>query len=610
MRSRIKYHMNYKRSKRIIFCVVLTFFFTFLIFAPLLFEYHREINLNTFYELLQAAKIKKAFFNGNTVSFITSESEKLSTVLPSDLNIIHNLRLSGAEIFLRKPWRIVSGFADMPTHNAVLELAGKIIESVIYLWFWSYIFGFRSKPESSEREYKKLFLKDIPGMKGILHEVKELIDLLNNQKSFETFESMNMKPPRGVLLYGSPGNGKTRIGQVVAGEADVEFIYASASEFMEMYVGTGPANVRKLFDKARESTKGAVIFIDEIDSIGVKRGSMHEGHNEGARTLNELLTQMDGMVKEKHPILIMLSTNMAHVLDEALIRSGRIDREISISDPSFEERKEIIEYYLQDVQSDGLINTSSMASLTRGSCRADLATLVNEAKFVAIRNKRMFLTERDVDEANDRIFLGIEKRHLMSQKQELAKTAYHEAGHAIIGYLLSKDLKMDLYKLTMVPRGDALGRAYFVRPVDLLNYSQNQIEAHIMMVLAGGIAEKLFFGPDGTTTGISSDLETAKYFATVYVNHAMDGDYSTTGEINSYSSEDEKSNLSRKVSLLLEKLAKQTSIMVQENRDLIEKLGKFVMKVETVTYRQMVRIIQGEGMPLVIYKRKSMVSTV
>lgn len=603
--------MNSRKNRlKIIVCILVTLLCTFLIFIPLLFQYHKEVNLNTFYELMETGKIKKAFFKGNLVSFITNEHSRFSSIIPSDLDIIHQLRLSGTEIVLRKPWRIVAGFADSFNTNATLELLGKIIETILYISFWIYIINFRGSTSKTEKQYKKLYLKDIPGMGNVLTEVKELIEILNKQKDLSFFQKMKVKPPRGVLLYGKPGNGKTRIAQVIAGEANVEFIYASASEFMEVYVGTGPARVRELFDKARKSKNGAVIFIDEIDSIGGSRENRYHENGETLRTLNELLTQMDGMAKENYPILIILSTNMPHVLDQALTRSGRIDREIEISNPYFEERKEIIEYYLKGVPTDALINTSAISSLTSGMSRADLATLINEAKYIAVRKKRTFVVENDISDAQDRLVMGIEKRHLLKEKKEVEKTAYHEAGHAVIGHILRKDAKLELYKLTIVPRGHALGMAYFTQPGEILTNSKNQIEALIMISLAGGIAEKHFFGEEGTNTGVGGDLDHVRKLAETYITGAMDGDYSNVGRSVYNLSEKELAKLSTKVANLINMLSEKTKHLIIEHKDSIEKVAKLVLKVETVTYRQMVRIIENSGMPLVKYQSYSMVSNI
>lgn len=353
----------------------------------------------------------------------------------------------------------------------------------------------------------KTVFTDIAG----LYEAKEeLIDIVNFLDDPIKFQRLGAKPPKGVLLYGMPGTGKTMLARALAGEAGVSFISTSGSQFEEEYVGVGAARIRELFQLARKQAP-CVIFIDEVDSIAAKR----HGPNSpswSAQAVNQLLTEMDGLNDSVNQgIIVVAASNRIDALDSAILRPGRLDRHVKLELPSQLERQEILSIYLQKITVDSNVKAENLAKMTTGFSGADLANLVNEATIEATRNNKAEVDVESFEIAKDRFILGSTRKATLLSEQDKKITAYHEAGHTIVGYFLPKH--NPLYKVTIAPRGPSLGHTNFESPGDMYTHSKEQLENMIASSLGGRIAEEIIFGANNATTGAENDLQNATKLA-------------------------------------------------------------------------------------------------
>ncbi|MFA7285045.1 MAG: ATP-dependent zinc metalloprotease FtsH [Candidatus Absconditabacterales bacterium] len=342
---------------------------------------------------------------------------------------------------------------------------------------------------------------DVAGMEEVKQELAEIVDFLKNP---EKYRAVGARIPKGVLLYGAPGGGKTLLARAVAGEANVPFYSASGSEFMEMLVGMGAAKVRELFGKAK-LTSPSIVFIDEIDAIGKKRGSGHTGgHQEQEQTLNQILTEMDGFEQGTN-VIVIAATNRPDTLDPALLRSGRFDRKVLVGNPNFEERLEIIRYYLKNKTVEKGYNIESLARRMSGFVGADIENIINEAALKVARDNRKELSDRDFEYGFEKILMGPEKKIKTLKEQERKIVTYHELGHAIVSYVLPNGDPVE--KISIVSRGMALGVTRFSPIEDTYLRSKAKFLDDMAGLLGGRVAEEVFFGKENITTGASNDFE-------------------------------------------------------------------------------------------------------
>ena len=363
----------------------------------------------------------------------------------------------------------------------------------------------RSKAKTYSSERPGTTFADVAGYAGVKKEVTEVVDFLRDPSKFG---DVGARIPKGVLLVGPPGTGKTLIARAVAGEAGVPFLSVTGSDFMEMFVGVGASRVRDLFSEARKMGK-AIIFIDEIDSIGRKRGAgMGGGHDEREQTLNQMLAEMDGF-EATEGIVMMAATNRPDILDPALLRPGRFDRQVVVSLPELEDRKEILQVHIKHKRMADDVDVSVIARGTPGMSGADLANLVNEAALFAVRRGAEKVFAADFDSARDRVLLGIERESMVRNQADLERTAYHEAGHALCAAL--QEGHDPVHKVTIIPTGMALGVTMTMPTEDRYKIEQSEAEARIIMALGGRNAESLVFGE--VTSGASDDLRQATQMA-------------------------------------------------------------------------------------------------
>ena len=365
----------------------------------------------------------------------------------------------------------------------------------------------RSKAKLMQDKNQKITFNDVAGIEEAKEELFEVVDFLKEPKKFQR---LGGKIPRGVLLVGPPGTGKTLLAKAIAGEAGVPFFSISGSDFVEMFVGVGASRVRDMFDQAKKNSP-CIIFIDEIDAVGRHRGvGLGGGNDEREQTLNQLLVEMDGF-DENQGIIIVAATNRPDILDPALLRPGRFDRQITVSNPDVNGREKILNVHMKKLPLAPNIDVKTLAKGTPGFSGADLANLVNEAALIAARLGKLVVSMNEFEYAKDKVMMGVERKSMMIRDEEKAITAYHEAGHAILAFYLEDS--DPIHKATIIPRGQALGMVMRLPENDRISVSKKKLIADLKVAMGGRIAEEMIFGHDSITTGASSDINAATNIA-------------------------------------------------------------------------------------------------
>jgi len=422
-----------------------------------------------------------------------------------DPNLLSNLRerninISGAPARVT-PWRV---FIDMLPWIFILSIIFLMFRNMQGAGMKNFSFG-KSKAKRYQDEGKKVSFADVAGQKDAKYELEEVVEFLKNPQKFT---KMGARIPKGVLLVGMPGTGKTLMARSVAGEAGVAFFHMSGSDFVEMFVGVGASRVRDLFEQGRKNAP-CIIFIDELDAVGRTRGAGYGGgHDEREQTLNQLLVEMDGF-DSKDGVIILAATNRPDVLDPALLRPGRFDRQVVVAMPDIKEREAILQIHAAKIPLEPSIDLARIARATPGMSGADIANLVNEAALFAARKDRPDVLMSDFEEARDKVLMGVARKTLVISDKERRMTAIHEAGHALLHYFL-KDAD-PLHKVTIVPHGRALGMALSLPEEDRYSRAKGWIEDRIAICYGGWLAEKLFY--DETTTGTKNDIQQATEMA-------------------------------------------------------------------------------------------------
>jgi cell division protease FtsH len=475
-------------------------------------EYKADLAYSSFIKQVKAGRIERAEITGKVIRFRTSTGEDFETYNPGDPNLIDDLLATGAQIRTTAP--------EEPSllKEIFISWFPMLILIVICSFFMhrmqknsngSVKFGYqKSKARMFDEDQVKITFADVAGCEEAKEDVVELVDFL---KAPEKFQKLGGKIPRGVLMIGPPGTGKTLIARAIAGEAKVKFFSISGSDFVEMYVGVGASRVRDLFAQAKEQSP-CIIFIDEIDAVGRKRSSsgMGAGNEEREQTLNQLLVEMDGF-EGNEGIIVIAATNRADVLDDALLRPGRFDRQVNVGLPDVRGREQILKVHLQKVPTAKDVEITYIARGTPGFSGAELANLVNEAALLAARSDLLEVSMTHLEKAKDKILMGVEKHTMVMSEDDKRLTAYHEAGHCIIGRLMPDH--DPVYKVSIMPRGRALGITMFLPENDQYSASKRKLEGQIASLFGGRLAELLIFGDDRVTTGASNDIERATELA-------------------------------------------------------------------------------------------------
>ncbi|KAJ5380325.1 Mitochondrial inner membrane i-AAA protease supercomplex subunit YME1 [Penicillium cataractarum] len=440
----------------------------------------------------------------------------------------------------------------------------------------------------AQPEKQTVRFTDVHGCDEAKDELQELVEFLLNP---ERFSSLGGKLPKGVLLVGPPGTGKTLLARAVAGEAGVPFFYMSGSEFDEVYVGVGAKRVRDLFTQAR-SKSPAIIFIDELDAIGAKRNERDAAYVK--QTLNQLLTELDGF-SQTSGVIIIGATNYPQLLDKALTRPGRFDRKVVVGLPDVRGRMDILRHHMKNVQISTDVDVGVIARGTPGFSGADLENLVNQAAIHASRDRKPKVGPLDFDWAKDKIMMGAEARSRIIQDKDKLLTAYHEAGHALVAYFSRS--ATPLYKITIVPRGMALGITHFLPEMDTVSRNYTEYLSDIDVAMGGKAAEEMIFGPDNVTSGISADIqqatETAFTLVTRFGYSKKLGNVDLSTNYDSLSSET-KQEIEAEVRRLVEEARARATKILTEKRNELEILSKALIEYETLTKEEMEKVLRGE----------------
>ncbi|MGM0552459.1 MAG: ATP-dependent zinc metalloprotease FtsH [Pseudomonadota bacterium] len=481
-------------------------------FSPEAPQETRSITYSEFIRDVQGGRVDSVTIEGDKIEGRTIEGERFTTVNPDDTGLIGDLLQNNVEI------------------NAQEEAERSLLMSILISWFpillliavWIYFmrqmqgggaggkgamsFG-KSKAKLMSEDQVKVTFGDVAGCDEAKDEVSELVDFLKDPSKFQ---KLGGQIPRGVLMVGSPGTGKTLLAKAIAGEAKVPFFSISGSDFVEMFVGVGASRVRDMFSEAKKHAP-CIIFIDEIDAVGRQRGAgMGGGHDEREQTLNQLLVEMDGF-EGTEGIIVIAATNRPDVLDPALLRPGRFDRQVVVPPPDVRGREQILKVHMKKTPLADDVKPQLIARGTPGFSGADLANLVNEAALFAARAGKRLVDMSDFERAKDKIMMGAERRSMVMSEDEKKLTAYHEAGHAIVG--LSVPEHDPVYKVSIIPRGRALGVTMFLPEEDRYSHSRTRLESQLASLFGGRLAEEIIFGNDKVTTGASNDIERATQIA-------------------------------------------------------------------------------------------------
>jgi len=471
----------------------------------------KPMDYSEFVATVRQGSVSKVEIMGRSIHGLTTGGERFSTYSPDDPKLVDDLLNNNVVIEAKPPEQQGLLMQVFISWFPMLLLIG------VWIFFMRQMqgggsgrgamsFG-KSKARMLGEDQVKVTFADVAGVEEAKEEVAELVEFLSDPGKFQ---KLGGKIPRGVLMVGSPGTGKTLLARAIAGEAKVPFFTISGSDFVEMFVGVGASRVRDMFDQAKKHAP-CIIFIDEIDAVGRHRGAgLGGGHDEREQTLNQLLVEMDGF-EGNEGVIVIAATNRPDVLDPALLRPGRFDRQVVVPLPDVRGREQILKVHMRKVPLADDVKPNIIARGTPGFSGADLANLVNEAALFAARANDKLVSMHNFEKAKDKIMMGAERKSMVMNENEKKLTAYHEAGHAIVG--LNVPSHDPVYKVTIIPRGRALGVTMFLPEEDRYSYSKERLESQITSMFGGRIAEELVFGAEHVTTGASNDIQRATEIA-------------------------------------------------------------------------------------------------
>ncbi|MCZ6802852.1 MAG: ATP-dependent zinc metalloprotease FtsH [Proteobacteria bacterium] len=566
-----------------------------------------EISYSKFISDVKTGNIVEVSIEGSSISGRLSDNTTFKTYSPETSNdaligtlLENNVVIKGMEPNKNSFWAhaLISWFP-------ILLLLG------IWIYFMRQMqgggrgalsFG-KSRARLLGEDQVKITFSDVAGVEEAKEEVAELVEFLRDPGKFQ---KLGGKLPSGVLMVGSPGTGKTLLARAIAGEAKVPFFTISGSDFVEMFVGVGASRVRDMFEQAKKHAP-CIIFIDEIDAVGRHRGAgLGGGHDEREQTLNQLLVEMDGF-EGNEGVIVIAATNRPDVLDPALLRPGRFDRQIVVPLPDIRGREQILKVHMRKVALGDDVKPNIIARGTPGFSGADLANLVNEAALLAARVDKKLVDMVEFERAKDKIMMGAERRSMVMSEEEKKLTAYHESGHAIVGRLMpSHD---PVYKVTIIPRGRALGVTLFLPEEDRLSYSKELLESQLSSLFGGRIAEELIFGKDKVTTGASNDIERATQLARnmvtkwglsekmgpltyseeegeVFLGHSV----TQHATISGYTQRD----IDGEIRKIINENYSRAETILKENTDKLHSMADALLKYETIDSKQIDDIMEGK----------------
>ena len=554
-----------------------------------------EISYSQFIQSVKQGNVSSVKIAGSQISGVTALGEEFDTYSPGDLGLMGDLLNNGVSVqatppakesFLKQliislaPILLLIGVIMYTMRGAGGAMGGKNPMS----------FG-KSKARLITKDESHVTFEDVAGVDEAKEEVSELVDFLSDPGKFT---KVGGKIPKGVLMVGPPGTGKTLLAKAVAGEADVPFFFISGSDFVEMFVGVGASRVRDMFEQAKKNAP-CIIFIDEIDAVGRQRGAgLGGGHDEREQTLNQMLVEMDGF-EGTEGVIVVAATNRPDVLDPALLRAGRFDRTVTVGLPDIKGRDAILKIHMRKLPVAKNVKSMDIARGTPGFSGADLANLTNEAALIAASKSKKLVGMQEFEKAKDKIMMGSERKSMVMDEAEKELTAFHEAGHAIVGRLVPEH--DPVYKVSIIPRGRALGVTMFLPEKDKYSISKRKINSQIASLFGGRIAEEIVYGKDAVTTGASNDIERATELAHKMVKLWGMSDVmgplaygEEEGEVflgrqvtkHKHISDDTFNKVDTEIRIIIDTNYDIAYKILEENRDILDSMAAALIEFETI----------------------------
>ncbi len=560
-----------------------------------------SMSYSQFIESVKFGQVQQVEINENKIKGKMQNGEVFSTYAPNDPHLVDDLLEHGVEIKARPP----------EEQSLLMQIFISWFPMLLLIGIWIFFmrqmqgggaggrgamtFG-KSKARLLEEDQIKVTFDDVAGVEEAKEEVEEMVDFLKDPAKYQ---KLGGKIPRGALMVGPPGTGKTLLARAIAGEAKVPFFTISGSDFVEMFVGVGASRVRDMFEQAKKHAP-CIIFIDEIDAVGRQRGAgLGGGHDEREQTLNQLLVEMDGF-EGNEGIIVIAATNRPDVLDKALLRPGRFDRQVTVGLPDIKGREQILKVHMKKVPAADDVIIKYIAQGTPGFSGADLANLVNEAALFAARSSKRLVSMVDLEKAKDKLIMGTEKRSMVMSDEEKKLTAYHEAGHAIVGRIVpSHD---PVYKVSIMPRGRALGVTMFLPERDQYSASKEKLDSMISSLYGGRIAEQMVFGWENVTTGAQNDIERATEMARSMVTKwglserlgplaysEEEGEVFLGRSVTQHKSVSEETahTIDEEIRSVIDRNYERAEKILKENEDILHAMAAALMKYETIDKYQL-----------------------
>ncbi|ATG73291.1 ATP-dependent metalloprotease [Zobellella denitrificans] len=559
----------------------------------------RQTDYTTFVQEVAQGQIREVRMDGKTINGVKRSGDRFTTILPAeDPQLLNDLLNNNVRVVGEKP--------EEPSLLTSIFISWFPMLLLIGVWIFfmrqmqggggkgAMTFG-KSRARLMSEDQVKTTFADVAGCDEAKEDVKELVDYLRDPSRFQ---KLGGRIPTGILLVGPPGTGKTLLAKAIAGEAKVPFFTISGSDFVEMFVGVGASRVRDMFEQAKKSAP-CIVFIDEIDAVGRQRGAgLGGGHDEREQTLNQMLVEMDGF-EGNEGVIVIAATNRPDVLDPALLRPGRFDRQVVVGLPDVRGREQILKVHMRRVPLADDVNASVIARGTPGFSGADLANLVNEAALFAARSARRLVSMEEFEKAKDKIMMGAERRSMVMSESEKEMTAYHEAGHAIVGRMVPEH--DPVYKVSIIPRGRALGVTMYLPEQDRFSYSKQHLESMISSLYGGRLAEEIIYGFDKVTTGASNDIERATEIAhkmvtqwglsekmgpLLYADEEGEVFLGRTAAKVKHMSDETAKAIDAEVKDVIERNYQRAKNILMENIDILHAMKEALMKYETIDARQ------------------------
>ncbi len=564
-----------------------------------------SVSYSDFIKDIRLGQVSEVFINGDTIEGKMSNGERFLTYNPNDPKLVDELLEYDVKIKVSPPQK------ESLFMRIFISWAPMLLLIAVWVYFFrkqqgaaggggQMNFG-KSKAKLLEEDSIKIRFSDVAGCEEAKEDVVEMVDFLKDPTKFEL---LGGQIPHGVLMVGPPGTGKTLLARAIAGEAGTPFFSISGSDFVEMFVGVGASRVRDMFAEAKKKAP-CIIFIDEIDAVGRQRGAggIGGGNEEREQTLNQLLVELDGF-SGNEGIIVIAATNRSDVLDKALLRPGRFDRQVNVGLPDIKGREQILKVHIKKVPQAEDVNLHDLARGTPGFSGAELANLINEGALFAARQNKREVNMEDLDRARDKMIMGVERHTMIMTEEDKLMTAYHEAGHTIVGRKVPEH--DPVYKVSIMPRGGALGITMFLPERDQHSASKDKLESQIASLYGGRLAEEMIYGKNKVTTGASNDIERATQLATNMVKtwglsdalgprkYSEDENQGYFGSQNKAVSEKLAQAIDDEINELLDSNYERAKKILQDNIQILHNMADALMKWETIDKFQIERLMNGE----------------